>query len=201
MEQPTRAFAALEIPDETKERIGRLIEMMRLRPGASDLKWVSPKILHVTVRFFGDLDRKQLEKARGAIRCLDRAWNAPPLAIGAIGAFPNAHRPQVVWLGMEDPGGGLRDLAAGVDRAIRVAGFGPADKPFVGHLTLARVRRGLRAPDLEELCAGLTPPGGPLTISSITLFRSDLRPEGPVYTPLECARPRQEPAEPGRQGA
>ncbi len=198
MERPTRAFAALEIPDETKDRIGRFIDSVRPASGASELKWVNRKILHVTVRFFGDLDRKQLEKARGAIRSLDRAWDPPRLSLGAIGAFPNPRRPQVVWLGIEDPDGGLRELAASADRAIRVAGFGPADKPFVGHLTLARVRRGLQAPGLDEIVGGLTPPGGPLTISSITLFKSDLRPEGPLYTPLESAGPRQVP---GRSGA
>jgi RNA 2',3'-cyclic 3'-phosphodiesterase len=200
MEQPTRTFAALEIPDETRERIGRFIEEIRPRPEAFNLKWVSPKIIHITVRFFGDLDHKQVGKARAAIRSLDQAWDPPRLSLGGIGAFPNARRPQVVWLGVEDPDGGLRDLAATVDRAIRVAGFGPADKPFVGHLTLARLRRGMPAPGLDELAGGLTPPGGPLTIGSITLFKSDLRPGGPVYTPLECARPRQDPAEADQQG-
>jgi RNA 2',3'-cyclic 3'-phosphodiesterase len=200
MEQPTRTFAALEIPDGTKEQIGRFIDEIRRRPGASDLKWVDPKIIHITVRFFGDLNRKQLDKARGAIRALDHAWDPPRLSLGAIGAFPNPHRPQVVWIGVEDPGNGLRDLAESADRAIRVAGFGAPDKPFIGHLTLARVRRGSRAPDLSEIVGGLTPPGGPLTISSITLFKSDLRPEGPLYTPLECARPRPRPADPEPQG-
>ena len=200
MEQPTRAFAAFEIPDETKEGIGRFIEEIRPRPGAFDLKWVSSKIIHITVRFFGDLDLKQLGKARAAIRSLDRAWDPPRLSIGPVGAFPSARRPQVVWLGVEDPDGSLRDLAAAADRAIRVAGFGAADKPFVGHLTLARLRRGLRSPSLEEIVGGLTPPGGPLTIGSITLFKSDLRPGGPVHTPLECARPRQDLADEDRQG-
>jgi RNA 2',3'-cyclic 3'-phosphodiesterase len=195
MEPPTRAFAALEIPSETKERIGRFIQQLRAQAGSTDLKWVDAKILHITARFFGDLDRKQLEKARGAIRGLDLAWDPPNLSLGAIGAFPNPRRPQVIWLGIEDPDGALRALAEATDRAIRVAGFGPADKPFVGHLTLARVRRGAQAPELTDVVGGLTPPGGPLTISSITLFKSDLRPEGPQYTPLESARPRPRPAD------
>ncbi|MBM3288445.1 MAG: RNA 2',3'-cyclic phosphodiesterase [Candidatus Eisenbacteria bacterium] len=149
----------------------------------------------MTVRFFGDLDRKQLDRARAAVRDLAGQWVAPDLSLGQVGAFPSARRPQVVWLGVEDAAGHLRALADLADRTIRIAGFGPADKPFVGHLTLARVRRGARPADLEELTRGLTPPSGPLTIRSITLFKSDLRPEGPIYTPLEAAAPG---AGPGR---
>lgn len=201
MEQPTRTFAALEIPAEVKRHLGGFIDLLRARPGAQDLKWVKPDTLHVTVRFFGDLDRKQLGRARDAIRSLDLAWDPPALRLGAIGAFPNPRRPQVVWIGIDDPEGHLRALAERTDRAIRAIGFGPPDKPFVGHLTLARLRRGARSPELAEVLGGLTPPDGPLTIRSVTLFKSDLRPEGPLYTPLECARPRGTPAEPDPPGA
>ncbi len=186
-----RSFVAFTIPAEVKAMIGELAQTMRGRPGSEALRFVRPEIVHLTVRFFGDLDRKQVEKARHAVQNLDRAWSPPAISIGAIGAFPTPRRPQVLWLGIEDPGGGLAELAAVTDRAIRLAGFGQADKPFVGHMTLARVARGRQVPDLATLTSGLTPPQGPLRIDSITLFRSDLRgAEGPVYTPIEIAHPR-----------
>lgn len=194
MGDTTRAFAALTIPDSVRDRLGAFCGGLRGRPPGTELKWVRAENLHITVRFFGDLDRKALEKARGAIRSLDLAWDPPGLLVGALGAFPSPRRPQVYWIGIEDPTGGLAGLAAAADLAIRRAGFGPADKPFVAHLTLARTGRGLRGPDLVDLVAGLTPPDGPLTISSITLYKSDLRPEGPLYTPLEIARPRGVPS-------
>jgi len=186
-----RTFAAFEIPIEMRRSVGQLCEAMRRRPGAEALRFVRPEILHLTGRFFGDLDRKRLDRARRAINSLKGAWDPPPdLTWDEIGAFPSPRRPQVIWLGVHDPTGALRDLAAEADRAIRVTGFGPADKPFVAHLTLARVARGRPCPDLESLTAGLTPPGGPLTITSITLFESDLRGRnGPEYIPLEVAHP------------
>jgi len=144
----------------------------------------------MTVRFFGDLDRKQLAKARKAIQGLDGDWESLELRLGKLGAFPSMRRPQVLWLGIDDPDGRLAALAETVDRAIRVVGFGPADKQFIGHLTLARVGRNRRPPDMERMTAGLTPTDGPLTISAITLFWSDLQREGPRYTPLEVAHPR-----------
>jgi RNA 2',3'-cyclic 3'-phosphodiesterase len=191
-EQLTRAFIALEIPIDTRREIGRLCESMRRSPEAEGLRFVRPEILHMTLRFFGDLDRKRLDRARRAIQSLDGAWDTPAdLSLGEIGAFPSRRRPQTIWLGVSDPSGALKALADDADRAIRVTGFGPADKPFVAHLTIARLNRGRPAPDLDALTAGLTAPGGPLTISSITLFESVLRGgRGPEYTPLGTAKPR-----------
>jgi 2'-5' RNA ligase len=186
-----RSFAAFEIPSRIQESIGIFCDQMRVLPEAEPLRWVRPEILHMTVRFFGDLDRKRLDRARRAIRSLDGTWVSPDLVFGAIGGFPNLRRPSVVWLGIRDADGKLKALAEETDRAIRVTGFGPADKPFVAHLTLARVARGRPGPDLERLTAGLTPPADPLTITSITLFESILRgAKGPEYIPLEVARPR-----------
>ena len=192
MAERVRSFVALEIDSAAKERIGDFLSEMRRRPGGEDLKWVRPEILHMTVRFFGDLDRKQLGKARQAIARIDHGWDPPSLSMGSLGGFPSLDRPKVVWLGLMDRAGELARLASEVDLAIRRVGFGQADKPFVAHLTLARARRGRRIPDVAGLTGGLTPPTGPLTIRAITLFQSDLLPEGPRYTPLEIAQPRSD---------
>lgn len=197
MAETTRTFAAFEIDAAQKEAVRDYSEALRARPGGDRLRWVRPEIVHITVRFFGDLDRKRLDRARRAVQSLDQAWDRPDLRFGSLGAFPSLRRPQVLWLGIEDPKDELAALAVKADRAIRVTGFGRADKPFVGHLTLGRVKRGGSRPDLERLTGSLTPPTGPLTICSITLYRSDLRPEGPVYTPLEVARSRSNPSGPG----
>lgn len=197
MAETTRTFAAFEIAAEQKEAIRRYSEALRARPGGEQVRWVRPEIVHITVRFFGDLDRKRLDRARRAIQSLDHAWDRPDLRLGSLGAFPSLRRPQVLWLGIEDPKNELGSLAVQADRAIRVTGFGRADKPFAGHLTLGRVKRGRAGPDPDLLTSGLTPPTGPLTICSITLYRSDLRPEGPVYTSLEVARSRSDSSGPG----
>ncbi len=191
MAELTRTFAALTIGSEDRESIARLSAAMRERQSGTDLKWVRPEIIHLTFRFFGDLDRKQLGKASDAIRSLDRDFAIPDVAYGELGAFPSKRRPQVIWLGVVDPRGELAALAARADMAIRRVGFGAADKPFVAHLTLARVGRGRRSPAWDLLTDGLTTPNGPLRITSVTLFKSDLRPQGPLYTPLEVARPRE----------
>jgi len=201
MAERVRSFIAFEIDSDAQERIEDFLSEMRKRPGAENLKWVRSEIVHMTVRFFGDLDRKRLAKARQAVTRIDSAWDPPSLSIGRLGGFPSLDRPRVVWLGLEDPSGRLARLASEVDQAIRKVGFGRADKPFVAHLTLARARRGRRIPNLTGFTGSLTPPVGPIKIRSITLFRSDLLPEGPKYTPLEIAHPRSRPSRTDRSKA
>ncbi|MDM7914824.1 MAG: hypothetical protein QUU85_06080, partial [Candidatus Eisenbacteria bacterium] len=61
---------------------------------------------------------------------------------------------------------------------------------LVGSEMCIRDRGGGRAPELTAWAARLTVPQTAFTIRTITLFESDLRPEGPVYTPLAIAHPR-----------
>jgi 2'-5' RNA ligase len=83
-----------------------------------------------------------------------------------------------------DREGKLEALAAEIDRRIREAGFGPADKPWKSHLTIGRVNRERHLKVDPEWTRGLTWPEGDSTIGTVALMRSELRPQGPRYTPL-----------------
>jgi 2'-5' RNA ligase len=58
------------------------------------------------------------------------------------------------------------------------AGFPPETRPFRSHLTLGRWRERAPTPDLPA--ADL----GPLSLETLVLYRSELRREGALYTPL-----------------
>ena len=199
MAERTRAFVAMTIDPDARARIAAFMAEMQSGPAADSLRWVRPENLHLTVRFFGELDGKRLERAIRALDEIDGSWEAPHVEVGDLGAFPSMRKPNVIWLGLVDPEDRVGALAREVDAAIRRTGFGPADKQFVGHLTLARCKRDRSVQDPDRLTAGLTLPWGPLTIPAITLYRSDLRPEGPVYTPLRVARPRSRPGRPAAE--
>ncbi|HSH23828.1 MAG TPA: 2'-5' RNA ligase family protein [Acidimicrobiales bacterium] len=102
------------------------------RPERPGVRWTRPEQWHVTLRFFGELSVDEVVTARRS------------MAAGVAGARPVAAvvGPEVRRLGrrvLQVPVGGLEPLAAAL--AASTAGVGAsADRPFVGHLTLARGR-------------------------------------------------------------
>ena len=59
--------------------------------------------------------------------------------------------------------------------------YRPERREWWPHMTLARVKRGRRAEPLDPA----EPLPGPLLAPLVTLYRSTLRPQGAVYTPLD----------------
>jgi 2'-5' RNA ligase len=158
-----RTFFAIEIGEEARRAAAELVERLRTDPGCDGVRWTRPEAFHVTLRFLGP------------------TGIAPfALALGALGAFPDEHRPRVLFVGVE-PHEPLEALAAAVERGVVAAGFPPEERTFNGHLTLGRVRerrRRVRLPRGARCAAAVFP------VASFVLMRSDPSPEGSVYTPL-----------------
>jgi 2'-5' RNA ligase len=187
MSERTRSFLALLLPAEMVAAASDLQQRARDRLPPGSVKWVDPSLFHLTLRFFGDLDRKALAKASSVVESLEGAFAPVTVGIAEVSAFPSPARPQVTWIGVADRAGRLAELAAEIDRRIREAGFGPPDKPWKSHLTIGRTARDRHLRLDPDWTAGLTWPADDFTIRAVALMRSDLRPHGPTYTPLRIA--------------
>src|SRR2546423_13384679 len=66
--------------------------------------------------------------------------SAFPLVIGGFGAFPNARRPRVVWLGLREGAEPLIALQRRVEDELLRREIVSDGEEFTPHLTLARVR-------------------------------------------------------------
>lgn len=187
--EATRAFLALSLPDEARRPVGDLLRRLRENTGGSDVKWVDMANLHITLRFFGDLDATALGRARELTAAWAGAFDPLPTGWAELGAFPNPRRPQVIWLGLKDDAGQVRAFAQEVEQRLVRAGFGRAEKPFRAHVTLGRVRRERRIA-WERASDGLTTPALDFSIQRLVLMKSTLMPAGPIYTPLETAQAR-----------
>ena len=62
--------------------------------------------------------------------------------------------------------------------------YRPEKRAFWPHVTLARVKRGRRAPPLDAP----DPPAAPFEAPELTLYRSTLRPQGALYEALARVR-------------
>jgi 2'-5' RNA ligase len=102
-----------------------------------------------------------------------------------VGVFPSLSRPRVVWAGMTAGAEELAGLASEVEEALVPLGFERERRAFTPHLTLGRVKSVVNVSNLAEAVQRHAEADfGPLRVDAVYLMRSDLRPSGPVYSPL-----------------
>jgi len=171
-----RAFIALELDPGLRARVARL--MADLRPRMTGLRWGRPDGVHLTLRFLGDTWPSQIERLREVLRPAAARCPRAEVGIGSLGLFPERGRPRILWLGLELPEPMLA-LQAACEAAAVAAGFPRETRPFSPHLTLGRWRERASRPELPPIDLGRAP------LDTLVLFRSELRPDGALYTPIE----------------
>ncbi len=140
------------------------------RPGYPDLRWTPPERCHATLRFFGNVETDDVPAVCDALQHAV-ARRLPCRAV--LG-------PSTVRLGrsvLAVPVAGLDELGTAVVDATRWWGRPPEDRPFVGHLTVARGRGGRPVP---TKAAGQAVQGA-WDVTGVTLVSSRLGPDGPTY--------------------
>lgn len=129
-----RLFCAIELPEGTREKLAAAQAEL---PSAG-IKFVEKENLHITLSFFGEVDEKNLQKLQSA---LSLAKFPPlPISIIGIGAFPDLHRPSVIFAKAQCAG--LTDLAKRINAEVQNSKIPIRldKKPFHAHITLARAK-------------------------------------------------------------
>ena len=182
-----RVFVAIELPDNVKRGLGSIVEGLRQR-SHTPVKWVSADGIHLTLKFLGEIPAPRVEEVKKALTtaCL----GTPPmrLEIDALGGFPDTAQPRVVWAGLSGDTEVLSRLAARVDLTLAELGYARESRPFVPHLTVARVRPEASRQARSELGAAILatalPEGLSFDAVAVSLMRRQLRPQGALYTQL-----------------
>ncbi len=178
-----RAFLAIEPDDAARAAVGRLIRRLRNLPGR--ISWVRPENVHLTLRFLGGVDPALLDAYVQRLEP-DVARLAPFAArIRGLGVFPNPRRPSVIWTGLETEGETLLQVQQLAEKAARDLGLKPERRRFVPHITLGRVRRSDAKLDLRAVIHDERDfDGGAFDVRAVSLFSSELTPQGARHTQL-----------------
>lgn len=181
-----RLFVALDLPGRVKDALARVID--ELRPLAPKAKWVPRENLHLTLAFLGETPEERLAEISGAIAGAVSELVDFRTHLEGAGVFPSPRRARVLWVGLADAAGGIAALADAVSAALEPLGFSRESRPFVAHLTLARLREPapLAVPGLEL-------DSTPFQVERVTLFRSHLARPAPRYSALATFPFRREP--------
>jgi RNA 2',3'-cyclic 3'-phosphodiesterase len=190
MSDSIRTFIAIKIPslDPLRRVLKELAGMGRA------LKTVDPDNLHLTLKFLGQTDVDLVPEVRALMERAAQSSAPCELSVTGLGAFPNAQRPNVIWAGLQRADT-LTSLAAELEAGLEPHGFPRENRPFVPHLTLARVK--FRPPEsLHDLLSQHAKTlFGRAKIDQVEFIRSELGPDGSRYTVLASA-----PLGPGSAG-
>lgn len=177
-----RTFIAIDIPMSQKEQIARLQGELRRLGGR--ISWTRPEGIHLTLQFLGDVEEEQLPLVAEAV--VRAAGHSGPVEIGiaGTGAFPSLRHPRVLWVGVAEPSGRLKELAHAIAEELKALGFPPEDRDFSPHLTLGRVKDPHGAQQVVQALQDANFSGGTFVAREVRVMKSDLKPTGAEYTAL-----------------
>ncbi|MGI8968129.1 MAG: RNA 2',3'-cyclic phosphodiesterase [Chloroflexota bacterium] len=185
-----RLFLAIEAPTEIQNELAAVQD--ELRQYQDILKLVRPDMMHLTVRFLGNVPAARLPDVEQAAQAVAVSARPFGLHVGYLGTFPTGKPARVVWAGVLHDAGleALRKLFQALEAQLEQRGFQRETRPLSPHLTLARVRQTVPAgkarllTSVVERLAVSHPLCGRFDVSELTVMQSDNGPRGPRYTPL-----------------
>ncbi|MSP59654.1 MAG: RNA 2',3'-cyclic phosphodiesterase [Myxococcales bacterium] len=188
MSTQVRAFLAVNFPLAVTRRVVDEVAAMAPAVAASGWKvaWVPAANLHVTLKFFGMIERASVEAITGRLN-RELAQRGPlEMEARGIGAFPNPAHPRVLWAGVHATG--IAALQQDVEKWMEDLGFPREPRPFHPHVTLGKVKEPGTTQAVEWLPAILAPREqaslGSGRASEVVIYESLTRRAGSEYIVL-----------------
>ncbi|MGB8226490.1 MAG: RNA 2',3'-cyclic phosphodiesterase [Sedimentisphaerales bacterium] len=178
-----RLFIAIDIKDNVCKAVAKLQQELKNRlKNQKGLKWVSPDVMHLTLKFLGEADENKIDEINSALEIACGDKKSFDFELSLIGTFG---RPaSVLWLGSEKQSEEIVALAADLENAFEAVGFEKEKRPFSTHLTLARIKDNTDS-QLQKILKDYPKINIPkVSADAVCLYKSQLTPDGPVYTLL-----------------
>jgi 2'-5' RNA ligase len=177
-----RAFLAIDLDDDLKPKINRIIK--EFKQIDARIKYVELTNLHLTLKFFGEIDTEGLELLEEKIANVVSEFNPFDIKIKSCGAFPNNNHIKVIWVGIDEDSI-IRELHDKLDKEFTKLGF-DRDKKFSTHLTIGRMKSAKNKDKVKATIEEFSDiEFGEMTVNRISLKKSTLKPSGPVYEDLK----------------
>jgi RNA 2',3'-cyclic 3'-phosphodiesterase len=178
-----RLFVGARVSVTTASGLAGAAETLqrRAKDAGIDIRWVAPANYHVTLKFLGWTRDEMLPALRDGLSSVVVGISRFSFKTARLGAFPSLDKASVVWAGVESPDP-LVEIAKRIEEISSPLGFPSEKRTFHAHVTLGRVRetrpvRDVVLPLAEQMF-------GETRVDSISLFESETKSSGSVYTEL-----------------
>jgi len=146
-----------------------------------DAKAIESKNFHFTLQFLGEISEKKVQLIIDEFKKIE--FLKFKIYLKGIGVFPNSKSPKIIWIGTDEKSSAkMIDLSKKIQKSLGSLGFTP-DKSFKPHITVFRIKK--KIGDIrkemeihEKINFGIQ------EVSSFKLKKSELTPNGPIYSDL-----------------
>jgi 2'-5' RNA ligase len=182
-----RTFIGIALDKAIRDRTVALQETLG-RTG-TEVKWVEPENLHVTMLFLGEVDEREIPKVCGIVAEVSQQHSSFLMSVESAGCFPNPRRPRILWVGIAEGSQPLCAIHDALEIPLQELGYRREERKYTPHITLGRVKSDRST---DKLSAALAQhagwKGGELWVRELHVMSSQLTPQGPVYTVLSRAK-------------
>jgi RNA 2',3'-cyclic 3'-phosphodiesterase len=187
MTESWRVFCAIELPAQVRARLEDHVRRLRKEVPDAAASWSRVENIHLTLKFFGNVEVKRIARISEAAERVARQFSTFQIGIGETGVFPKPSRPQVLWIGVNDPSGQLSALQEKFENECAAEGFEKENRAYRPHLTIARLRKPEGARQLAEAHLQMKFEPVDVELKELVVFRSELSPKGSKYTVISAA--------------
>lgn len=180
-----RTFIAISLDPMQARSVVQVQSELR-RHDDNCIRWVREDHLHINLAFLGDVESSKVAEVCQMACDVARRHPSFEWQIGGLGTFPNLRRPNVLWAGVQDASGSMTSIHEDLRTALAPMGFPLEQRTFRPHVTLGRVRRGVRIPRTlsESIQSRHIWQGPSARADHFSVLASELTPDGPVYAVL-----------------
>lgn len=177
-----RAFLAIDVDEDLKAKMYKIVK--EFKQIDARIKYVELENLHLTLKFFGDIDTEGIDLLSSKIESVVSNFDKFTIKIKGCGAFPNNNRIKVIWLGL-DESAIVKQLHDELDKEFVKLGF-DKDKKFSTHLTIGRMKSAKGKNEVKSKIEEFSEVEiGEMSVDRIVLKKSTLTPQGPIYEDIK----------------
>jgi len=181
-----RCFIAIDIDETIRKGLSNLQDKLRekadIRKG--DVKWVRPDVTHLTLKFLGEIKDEQVVEVCNITKDVASRHKRFDLDVESVGYF-GGRSARVLWIGAGQGSDRLLRLQEDIEQQLDCAGWPGEARKFSAHLTLCRIRNAKAGIKLGQVSAQYQDYElGTLRADSVTVYQSELTPQGPIYATL-----------------
>lgn len=186
-----RIFTAIDISEQARQKVSNYIEALRKEFSILRVGWEKAEKLHLTLKFLGDCDERQLrvleKAAENTAKTFFESENTAKfkIQISDTGVFPSKRNARILWLGLYDQAGNLAKINKILETESEKEGFEKEKRSFKPHLTIARIREPHKSGNLVEKHLENEFEPVEFEVSEIVIYESKLQPTGSIYRKLK----------------